>query len=228
MTRNLPPAGTAGTTDATDPTNATNERGDDGAGDADDAGDDAPATARQRLQFRQSATPPAVEPTVYAETTTRLLGEAVRLRVIGSSHAVAAPGLDYYELSSCEAVAGAASVALEPDGRRRRFRFEGETVVAETVVEPRPLAAFPDDETFVLSHEFPLADGDDTEATGDLDGSDTDDSGHATPAGGCAGPGAVTTLDPFDGGFETYHTYPEFDLALYTRTTLERVASGRD
>ena len=193
MTRNTHPATPAGTTD--DPSAPAT---DDGATD-ESATDDPPAT--RRLQFLQSATPPAVEPTVYAETTARLLGESVQFCVIGNSHAVAAPGLDYYELSSCEPVGGGERVRLAPDERRRRLRFESPSVVAETVVDPRPLAAFPDGESFLLAHEFPLS--------GD---------GHAADA---AGPGAVTTLDTLADGFETYHTYPEFDLALYTRTTLE-------
>jgi hypothetical protein len=41
------------------------------------------------------------------------------------------------------------------------------------------------------------------------------------------GPDAYTTIDVDDGTIETYHTYPEFDLALFTRTTIETVPDER-
>ena len=41
------------------------------------------------------------------------------------------------------------------------------------------------------------------------------------------GPDASTTIEVEGGAIETYHTYPEFDLALFTRTTIETVPDGR-
>jgi hypothetical protein len=37
------------------------------------------------------------------------------------------------------------------------------------------------------------------------------------------GPEATTAIDLLEDGLETYHTYPEFDLSLYTETRLRRV-----
>jgi hypothetical protein len=66
----------------------------------------------------------------------------------------------------------------------------------ETLVERRPLAAFPAEESFDLAYWF-------------------DDD-------------AVTTIDLRSDGYETYHTYPEFDLALYTRTVFDSVPHAHD
>jgi len=39
---------------------------------------------------------------------------------------------------------------------------------------------------------------------------------------------AYTTITAFEDGFETYHTYPEFDVALYSATTLDPVDERGD
>jgi len=41
------------------------------------------------------------------------------------------------------------------------------------------------------------------------------------------GPDAYTTVDVNDEAIETYHTYPEFDLALRSQTTFEMVSDRR-
>ena len=41
------------------------------------------------------------------------------------------------------------------------------------------------------------------------------------------GPDAYTTVDVSDDAVETYHTYPEFDLALRSRTTFETASTRR-
>ena len=37
------------------------------------------------------------------------------------------------------------------------------------------------------------------------------------------GEDAVTAIDLGETGYETYHTYPEYDLALYSRTRFSRL-----
>lgn len=166
--------------------------------------------SRDTLRFVHASDPPTADVRVYDELVADLLGTRFRFRVIGSSHLVSAPAVDFYELSSCDPVetAGDAdadgehgrvtTVALDAPRDRGAVRLvhEAERVRCETVVERRPLAAFPDDASFDLAHWF----GDD----------------------------AVTTVALAPDGYETYHTYPEFDLALYTRTRFHRLGDAAD
>ncbi|WP_436926382.1 hypothetical protein [Halosimplex amylolyticum] len=181
------------------------------------------------LHFVHSAGPPTSDVRVFDSLTRRFLGAEFTFRVIGSSHYVSAPAYDFHELSSCEPVGcdgattlrldGATTADVEPDGRtepaptadagaderadatrtaepapRRRIDYAVDGLRCTTVVERRPLAAFPAEGTFDLAYRF--------------------------------GPDAVTTVDVLADGYETYHTYPEFDLALYTRTVFETVPDG--
>ncbi|MFB6152429.1 MAG: hypothetical protein ABEJ40_11550 [Haloarculaceae archaeon] len=172
------------------------------------------------LQFVHSARPPATDVRVFDSLTRSFLGAEFTFRVVGSSHYVSAPAYDFHELSSCEPVRGDDVATIRLDGDRtspssppsspspsrsrspeeasdasappaRRLSYEADAVRCETVVERRPLAAFPDDASFDLSYRF--------------------------------GEDAVTTVDVGTDGYETYHTYPEFDLALYTRTVFTSV-----
>lgn len=150
---------------------------------------------RDTIQFRHADAPPTTDVTVYDSLTRAFLDAEFTFRVVGSSHYVSAPAYDFYELSSCEPVPEATQIRLDPSLGRRRLTFETDGLRCETVLDRRPLAAFPDDErsisSFDLYHEF-----------------DTD---------------AVTTVDVAERAFETYHTYPEFDLTLFSRTTFETV-----
>ena len=168
--------------------------------------------ARNTLQFVHSTSPPATDVRVFDSLTRRFLGAEFTFRVVGSSHYVSAPAYDFHELSSCEPVPGedVATVRLDagqvsakpsesdgtPAGSTRCISHETDALRCETVVERRPLAAFPSDASFDLSYWF-----------------DND---------------AVTTIDLRPDGYETYPTYPEFDLALYTRTAFESVPSATD
>lgn len=152
---------------------------------------------RNTLQFVHSARPPDADLRVFDSLTREFLGTEFTFRVIGSSHSVSAPALDFHELSSCEAVDvdGATTIRLDAppsDGvATRRLVHETEALRCETVVERQPLAAFPGVDAADLAYEFEAE--------------------------------AVTTIDVGTDAYETYHTYPEFDLALFTRTVFTTV-----
>ncbi|EFW91303.1 hypothetical protein ZOD2009_14381 [Haladaptatus paucihalophilus DX253] len=126
--------------------------------------------------------------TVHPDT---LLGRPAVFTVIGESHYVGLPELGFHELCSCTSITSETahetplSTAVE-----REFRFDGERVGATTVVEGRPMSAFPGPNAATVAYRF--------------------------------GPDAWTTILVGDAGYETYHTYPEHDLALYTETELIR------
>lgn len=165
---------------------------------------------RETLRFVHADRPPATEGIrVFDSLTRRFLGAEFTFRIVGSSHYVSAPAYAFYELSACgigggdDPVSTAAqeetAIPLAPDRPSRRLTFETDAVRCETTVEHRPLSAFPHERfrsrprTFDLAYAF---DGD---------------------------PEAVTTIELGDDGYETFHTYPEFDLALYTRTVFTDV-----
>ncbi|WP_254521977.1 DUF2617 family protein [Natrinema caseinilyticum] len=165
----------------------------------------------ETLQFVHADRPPEVgDVRVFDSLTRQFLGTAFTFRIIGSSHYVSAPDYGFYELSTCEPAPsggnGGTVVPLEPDRPSRRLAFETDALRCVTVVEHRPLAAFPPDRCEAGWSDFDLAyafDGD---------------------------PEAVTTIEIGEDSYETYHTYPEFDLALYTRTAFTRIdgASTRE
>lgn len=157
---------------------------------------------RDTLHFVHSTTPPSSDVRVFDSLTTQFLGAEFTFRVIGSSHYVSVPAYDFHELSSCAPVGGDDVTTLRLDGPTTeatqsetdalvRLDYATEGLQCATVVERRPLGAFPSEETFDLAYSF--------------------------------GEDAVTTVDLCADGYETYHTYPEFDLALYTRTVFETV-----
>jgi hypothetical protein len=173
----------------------------------------------ETLQFVHSAAPPAEDVRVFDSLTREWLGAEFTFRVVGSSHYVSAPAFDFHELSTCDPVDADGATTLRLDGPTvagatderpaggdspatdrvdtdavRRLHYATDGLTCATLVERRPLAAFPAADEFDLSYRF--------------------------------GEGAYTTVEIGAGGFETYHTYPEFDLALFTRTTFGSVPSG--
>lgn len=153
---------------------------------------------RDSIQFLHDDSPPATDVTVYDSLTRQFLGTEFTFRVVGSSHYVTAPAYNFYELSSCEPVPAATRVELDPSLGRRTLTFETDGLRCETVLDRRPLAAFFDENS-----------GDLTDSSFDLSHEFAED--------------AVTTVDVCENCFETYHTYPEFDLTLFSRTTFESV-----
>ncbi|ELZ29619.1 hypothetical protein C475_01681 [Halosimplex carlsbadense 2-9-1] len=168
----------------------------------------------ETLQFVHGDAPPAADVRVFDSLTRELLGAEFTFRVVGSSHYVSAPTYDFHELSTCDPVDADGATTLRLDGPtvadtdpsepavdgtdradgRRRLTYAADGLACATLVERRPLAAFPADGAFDVSYRF--------------------------------GEDAYTTIDIGTDGYETYHTYPEFDLALFTRTTFESVPSG--
>ncbi|WP_247003642.1 DUF2617 family protein [Halosolutus gelatinilyticus] len=154
---------------------------------------------RDTLRFVHADRPPAADEIRVFESLTRpFLGAAFTFRIIGSSHYVSAPAYGFYELAACDPAnpgdRTGTELPLDPNRPPRRLAFETDAFRCQTVVEHRPLSAFPHDRfrtdlgSFDLAHAF---DGD---------------------------PEAVTTIELDEDGYETYHTYPEYDLALYTRS----------
>ena len=156
---------------------------------------------RSTLQFVHSADPPSTDLRVFDSLRTRFLGTTFTFRVIGSSHYISAPAYDFHELSSCEPVAAEAVETIRLDSPQDSDRecnetptslgYETEHLRCQTIIERRPLSAFPADASFDLAYWF------------------EED--------------AATTVTIQSNSYETYHTYPEFDLALYTRTIFDTV-----
>lgn len=155
----------------------------------------------------------------------RLLGSTATVRVIGSSHWLSLPKLDFHELCSCRplpdvgvAIAGTGDDA-HPDGG----------VLGEAGNSP-PMATVP----AARVRHIPLRPGVEravTSIVGEVQAETVVEglSLQAFPAerpfdiGYRFGVDAVTAIVIDGDRFETYHTYPEFDLALHSITELTRV-----
>ncbi|WP_396613678.1 hypothetical protein ACH9L7_18520 (plasmid) [Haloferax sp. S1W] len=124
-----------------------------------------------------------------------LVGELAVFTVIGESHYVGIPGLDFHELCSCKPLPSEQTHETPLSvGVEREFYFESEQLDARTVVTGAPLDSFPGPDESTVAYRF--------------------------------GPDAWTTIHASDIGYETYHTYPEYELALYTETRLTPTTSG--
>lgn len=157
----------------------------------------------------------------------RLLGSTATVRVIGSSHWLSLPELDFHELCSCRplpdvgvTIAGTGDDA-HPDGG----------VLGEADNTP-PMATVP----AARVRHIPLRPGVERAVTSIVGGVQAETvveglSLHAFPAGRPFdiyyrfGINAVTAIVIDGDRFETFHTYPEFDLALHSITELTRVES---
>jgi len=160
---------------------------------------------RSTLQFVHSTNPPSTDLRIFDSLTTHVLGTSFTFRIIGSSHYVSAPAYDFHELSSCEPVPGKDVETIHLDGPQQDTTH-GCTATATTLeYETERLHC----ETMI---ERRTLDAFPAEASFDLAYWFEED--------------AATTIDIGADGYETYHTYPEFDLALYTRTTFESVPNG--
>ncbi|WP_042665235.1 DUF2617 family protein [Haloferax sp. ATB1] len=149
-----------------------------------------PVETPTELYFGYSADVPDLT-TVDVKTVApaTLAGEPAVLTVIGESHYVGLPALDFHELCSCKPLPHERTHETPLSvGAEREFSFESDRLDARTVVEGRPLGDFPGPDDATVAYRFD--------------------------------PDAWTTIRVGDGGYETYHTYPECDLALYTETTM--------
>ncbi|MFC4551340.1 MULTISPECIES: DUF2617 family protein [Halorussus] len=166
------------------------------------------------LHFAYATDAPSLDAfDVKAVVPAELLGRPAALTVIGASHYVGVPDLGYHELCSCrpptaagtdaDGFAGADAFATPLEvGVERKFGFETDRLRAETRADVRDIDAFPGAADADASYRF--------------------------------GPGAWTTIElgasrrtarP-SARYETYHTYPEYGLAVYTETRLTLCAEG--
>jgi len=159
---------------------------------------------RDTLRFVHSAHPPAADLRVFDSLSREFLGTEFTFRVVGSSHYVSAPAYDFYELSSCKPVASEPAATVRLDGGRKGVPTgdDGAAPALEFDYEHGRLRCRTRVERRPLS-AFP--DG----ASFALSYRFEED--------------AFTTVDVGEEGYETYHTYPEYGLALYTRTVFESV-----
>ena len=127
-----------------------------------------------------------------------------------------APALGFHELCSCRSLPGASlSVALVP-GLRRVFETEVGEVRVETEAAVTGLDAFPGADGADVAFRFDPG----AWTTIDVGVDAGEDGAVAVDNGGHAGERG------HDAGYETYHTYPEYDLAVYTATRLVRIADA--
>lgn len=152
----------------------------------------------ETLHFAYDATAPDLASLdVKAVHPANLLGTPGAFVVVGASHYVGLPELGYHEVCSCVALDSLDGISSES--------------VWPVTLEPGVERTF-----------APELDGLAVEtlaAVRDLaafPGPDAADVAHRF------GPEAWTTIAVGESGYETYHTYPEYDLALYTRTTVAR------
>lgn len=156
----------------------------------------------RRLHFAYAASEPNLEAfDVKRVVPSQLLGAPAALTVIGASHYVGVPALNFHEVCSCEPISG--DLSAETPLRRgveREFAFENDRVRVETSAEVRAIETFPGPEDADAAFRF----GPDAWTTIELGA--TGDAERSPPAESA--------------GYETYHTYPEHGLAVYTDTTL--------
>lgn len=152
------------------------------------------ATDVAELHVAYPADPPAFEAfDVRTLTPTTLLGVPCTVAVVGQSHVLTAPTLGYHEVCSCQSRPDDVAETVRLDpGATGQVAEVVGAVALETTVEVRPLSAFPGPDDATLAYRF--------------------------------APDAWTTIAVADRGdeYETYHTYPEHDAAVYTATALSR------
>ncbi|MFC4451602.1 DUF2617 family protein [Halorussus aquaticus] len=168
------------------------------------------STETRRLHFAYAASEPNLEAfDVKRVVPSQLLGAPAALTVIGASHYVGVPELNFHEVCSCEPISGE-STAETPlrSGVEREFAFENDRVRVVTSAEVRPIEAFPGSEAADAAFRF----GPDAWTTIELTPSDDPEQSSASESA----------------TYETYHTYPEHGLAVYTGTTLRRTRTSTE
>ncbi|WP_276302453.1 DUF2617 family protein [Halorussus lipolyticus] len=160
-----------------------------------------------RLHFAYATSEPNLDAfDVKRAVPSELLGEPAVLTVIGESHYVGVPALDFHEVCSCKplesGVSAADSTAQTPleRGVTREFSFESDLLRVETDAEVRAIEEFPGPESADAAFRF----GPDAWTTIELGAGRQSDAGASDPRA----------------SYETYHTYPEYGLAVYTLTKL--------
>jgi len=145
------------------------------------------------MHFAYTANQPDLtEVTVKEALPGTLFGVPAVFLIIGNSHFVTAPALQYSEICSCVPPQGEVlrTINLIEEDVAEKVSFTTPGVAGATRIETQPLEKFPAIESHDLTHEF--------------------------------GKDAYTTINVQSGGYETYHTYPEYDQLVYTHTVVER------
>lgn len=158
------------------------------------------------LHFAYATDAPSLDAfDVKSVTPAELLGEPAALTVIGESHYVGLPALDFHEVCSCKPLSAesAYTVPLEL-GVEKTLAFETDSLSVETAVEVQRIDQFPGAESATASYRF----GPDAWTTVEV--GNTGAVGESPPSGD----------SPLNARYETYHTYPEYELAVYTETRL--------
>jgi hypothetical protein len=133
------------------------------------------------------------------ERTLSFLGEQFRFRIIGSSHFITAWALGFAELVSCEPPdADPAAEVPLTLGYQDTVSTRVGGTAVRTAVHCLPLDAFPRDVPSTLQYRF----AEDAYTT--------------------------ITLDRPAGQYTTYHTYPEHDIAVHTRSRLTDLSAQAD
>lgn len=135
---------------------------------------------------------------IKTEQTVELLGTAFQLRIIGNSHFITSSALGFAELISCEPL-GETPVAEVPlqRGHHETISADVGAVALDTTIRCLPFDAFPRDQQFTVRYRF-------------------DEDAYTAIA-----------VSPDSGAYTTYHTYPEYDLAVYTESRLTTRADTR-
>lgn len=205
--------------------------GDGGATDA-DGSDPSPGAADHTLLrlVHLSTAPDLAAMDVKRRAEGRLLGVRAEVRVIGSSHCLSLPDAGFHELCSCrplpelgvqpgEGGAGPDGGAepgggAEPDGGAPTAAAD-----APGPVSPRRIPLSPGVERTLTTTTGEVRAATTVEGLG----LDAFPDGRAFDVRYRFGPDAVTAIALDGDRFETYHTYPEFDLALRSETVLTRL-----
>lgn len=170
---------------------------------------------RPKLHFAYATSEPNLDAfDVKRVVPSDLCGEPAALTVIGESHYVGVPALDFHEVCSCKPVSGD-STAVTPleSGVEREFAFETDRLRVETDAEVRPIEEFPGPDGADAAYRF----GPDAWTTIEL---------NSSPESARTGSEASTPVS--SATYETYHTYPEHGLAVYTFTGLHFARRARE
>lgn len=142
----------------------------------------------EQLHFNLNTEPPDLDDmTIYESIETGFLGHDFVFNIIGSSHYINCPALNYHETSSCDTMRNGEIHSYRlTKSIDAHFTFKNNNVEVRVHVDSRPLETFPDGKDFDVFYEFEE--------------------------------NAITSLQINQESYETYHTYPEYDLNLYTQT----------
>ncbi|MFC6961939.1 DUF2617 family protein [Halocatena marina] len=145
------------------------------------------------LYFVYTPTPPNLDHfEVKRVASTEILGRPATLTVIGESHCISIRALGVHELCSCKPLPAETMHCLPlTEALAQSFSAETEHCSVSTTIETHPLDSFPDEHKQNADVSYRF------------------------------GPDAWTTIIVEEDAYETYHTYPECDLTLYTQTRLQ-------